>query len=155
MLVDLQEGSVEPLLQTRYAETGGELSPDDSWIAYSSDKSGRIDAYVASFPDVDRVELQISVDGGQWPVWNPRGGEIFYSRGGSLYVVPIETNGDLVIGQPRELFSGPYKLDLGFDVFPDGERFLILKRRTREPVYELQVVENWFTELERLAPTGR
>ena len=38
-----------PYLQSTFNESGGQLSPDGRWMAYSSDKSGRPEIYIQSF----------------------------------------------------------------------------------------------------------
>jgi hypothetical protein len=40
---------------------------------------------------------------------------------------------------------------VNYDVFPDGESFLMIKGTT-EPPREINVVLNWFEELKQLAP---
>ncbi len=42
----------------------------------------------------------------------------------------------------------------GYAVYPDADKIIVLESATRQgPITELRVVENWFTELERLVPT--
>jgi hypothetical protein len=43
--------------------------------------------------------------------------------------------------------------DRGFDVSPDGQRFLMLQARRRAPdvITEMIVVQNWAEELKRIA----
>jgi hypothetical protein len=43
--------------------------------------------------------------------------------------------------------------DRGYDVSPDGRRFLMLQQRQRVPdvITEMLVVQNWTEELKRLA----
>jgi hypothetical protein len=47
----------------------------------------------------------------------------------------------------------PSRRDRGFDVSPDGRRFLLLQARQRTPdvITEMIVVQNWTEELKRLA----
>jgi hypothetical protein len=40
-----------------------------------------------------------------------------------------------------------------YDVSPDGKRFLMIKAVDTSAASQVIVVENWFTELERLART--
>ena len=40
-----------------------------------------------------------------------------------------------------------------YDIAPDGRRFLMLKS-IRPDFQQINVVENWFEELDRLCPTG-
>ena len=101
---------------------------------------------------------QISTDGGQEPVWNPKGGELFYRSGSKIMAVEVDTKSGFSAGKPRMLFEGPY-LPTGasfpfYDVSPDGQRFLMLKpieSRTSAPT-QINVVLNWFEELKRKVP---
>ena len=43
----------------------------------------------------------------------------------------------------------------GYDVSPDGQRFLMLKEKQREPAKQIQVVLNWSEELKRRVPAGK
>ena len=69
---------------------------------------------------------QISIDGGDLPVW--RADELFYwSPRGAMMAVKLEIDGNTVrVGTPERLF--PVRVDPQFqayDVSPDGERFLV------------------------------
>jgi hypothetical protein len=56
------------------------------------------------------------------------------------------------------LFEGPFRVDgpfRGYDVTPDGQRFLMV-REVPQPtarVAQMVLVQNWFEELKRLVPT--
>jgi hypothetical protein len=75
-----------------------------------------------------------------------------------MMVVTVSTNPDFSPAAPVMLFEGRYDVDpLGndtrnYDVTPDGERFLMI-RRDDDPERQLNVVLNWFQELKRLVPT--
>ena len=47
-------------------------------------------------------------------------------------------------GLVGDAFNAPY-----YDVSPDGARFLVVSER---PTTEFNVIQNWFAELEQLAP---
>ena len=59
-----------------------------------------------------------------------------------------------MIEQPEYLRSAPNR---GWDISPDGRRFLMVKVDEREakPVTEMILVLNWFEELKRLCPAGK
>jgi hypothetical protein len=62
-------------------------------------------------------------------------------------------------GKPQLLFRTRMTsaaVTTGYDVTADGQRFLVVVREEREApvVTEIHVVVNWFSELERLVPTG-
>ena len=72
---------------------------------------------------------------------------------GSIMAVPIETEPEFQYGTAQLLFEGNYaQVFPGFDVSPDGQRFLMPKQ-SEGGTTELIVVENWFEELKRLVPT--
>ena len=100
--------------------------------------------------------MEIPSEGGASPVWAADGRELFYSDGTQMMVVAITPDPNFSVGTPQALFDvtaysvggnfGP-----GYDVTPDGQRFIILKR-SEKPEVELVIVQNWFEELKRLAP---
>jgi hypothetical protein len=70
-------------------------------------------------------------------------------------VAAVSYEPEIGFGPPLELFEGPYTLDLmghqRWDVTPDGDNFLMVENGDD---FRLVVVQNWFEELERLAPTN-
>ena len=70
-----------PLVQTEFAESQAQFSPDEHWISYQSNKTGRNEIYIRPFPGPGG-EVHASIGGGTQPRWNPEGpGTVFY-RGG-------------------------------------------------------------------------
>jgi eukaryotic-like serine/threonine-protein kinase len=146
---------IHPVLKTPAYEGSARLSPDDRWIAYSSNESGRMEVFIAPFPQVDR-KIQVSAEGGTQPVWNPNGQEIFYRSGTKMMSVVVSTSPALKLGAPRLLFDSPYAFGSGitianYDVSPDGQRFVMVKDESGAG--RLNVVLNWSEELNRLVPT--
>ncbi len=93
-------------------------------------------------------------------MWAADGQELFYRNGDAMMAVPTEsTEESFVQGIPEVVFQGQYvTLPVGgqdYDVSADGERFLMMKEVQGTSVTaRIIVVENWFTELERLVPTA-
>ena len=57
----------------------GRLSPDGHWILYESDESGKqFEIFVRPFPNVDATREKVSVNGGRYPRWSPKGSELYY-----------------------------------------------------------------------------
>jgi hypothetical protein len=166
-LIDISEAAgkqpvVRPLVHSPAVEVGGEISPDGRWLAYESDESGRGEVYVRPFPDVDVGRWQVSAEGGTRPVWARSGRELFYlDANGFLTSVPIVATGSTFArGNPSKVLATKYYagftelgLDLrGYDVSPDGKRFLMLKDSPAEstaptPTPSMIVVLNWLEEL--------
>jgi hypothetical protein len=72
------DSAAKPLFVTPASEDEPTISPDGKWLAYSSDESGQWEVYVRPFPDANAQKIQISTNGGEAPLWNPAGGELFY-----------------------------------------------------------------------------
>jgi hypothetical protein len=56
------------------------------------------------------------------------------------------------------LFEGPFRIDgpvRGYDVTPDGQRFLMVREVPQQPVRvsEIVLVQNWQEELKQRVPT--
>jgi Tol biopolymer transport system component len=78
-------------LDTPANEDGPRFSPDGKWLAYVSNESGRYEVYASPFsgaPAAPESKVQISNGGGDFPVWRPEGGELYYLGADSiLYAV--------------------------------------------------------------------
>ena len=95
----------------------------------------------------------MSIDGGGTPVWGPNGRELFYKRGAALFTVPVEiSSGTFEPGAPIQLFDGPFDGLQSYDVFPDGEHFLMVEVEPDARPSRIQIVQHWFDELQRLVP---
>jgi len=147
--------TVRPLTETRFSEGDPRFSPDGHWLAYVSNQSGRPEVYVQPFPGLGE-KWRISTDGGNAPLWEPNGRELFYRNGDKLMAVSIGTEPRFVAGPPRLLFEGSYvaETDVDYDVAPDGRRFVMIERgASQAPVRQIALVQNWFTELQQRVPT--
>ena len=153
------ERQVQPLIVTEFNETNAEISLDGQWLAYQSSASGRDEIYVQPFPDVEAGRWQISTAGGAVPRWGPDGRELFYltpTPPTALMTVLIDTSLSFMPGTPTAVFTGGFGQSL-YDISSDGQQFLRRRRGrgTNELAARPQIVlvQNWFTELERLVPT--
>ena len=150
----------KPFLQTGHFESYPAFSPDGKWMAYQSDKSGRVQVYVTSYPG-GRDEKQISLDGGVEPRWGPSGKELFFIGENQLMAVETSVKPTFHAAKPRVLFtidrsviySAFFPPLTSYAVMPDGERFVFIKKPQVDSVTQLVLVENWFEELKRLSPT--
>jgi serine/threonine-protein kinase len=160
LLLDLRNRRVMPFLNSRANEIQPEFSPDGRWIAYVSDESGRDDVYVRPYPGPGGKWL-ISKEGGTEPVWARNGRQLFYRRQDQVWEVDVRTDTSFTPGKPRLLFEAPRFAwgwpSRSWDISPDGQRFLMVKRAERkpQPVTEMILVQDWFEDLKRLCPTGK
>jgi len=143
-------------VQSNAADSYPEFSPDGKWLAYASEVSGRLEVYVQPYPGPGSRVL-ISTGGGVAPTWRGDGRELYYywtSDGETkMFAVPIQILGAMFsAGAPRELFRGRFGMTgpgRGYDVTPDGKRFLFV-RGVELPAADpsqLILVENWSKEL--------
>ncbi len=147
-----------PFLQTPFSEAAAAFSPDEKWVAYVSNESGRYEVYVRSFPDGGGKQ-QVSVNGGGGPRWS-QAGEIFYVADSTLIAVPVSTGPTLAVGQPLPLFSSQ-QLGFGgrtptYDVTPDGQQIVLREVAETEasteaesgdqPRPSIHIVRNWYEE---------
>lgn len=148
---DEEGGRAEsPLIKTEFDELSPQLSSDGRYLAYESNKSGRYEVYVTTFPARDR-EWQVSAKGGRSPRWRRDGRELYYvESGGKLFAVPIRTSPDFAPRDPIPLFTDHSLRERGhrYDVTADGKRFVLVKTIQRRPPV-LRVVQNWIAGLDR------
>jgi len=133
------------VLRTPAAEDAAQFSPDGRWIAYTSNETGRLEIYVRAFPTAADT-FRISRDGGTSPRW--RAGELFYlSPGGKIMATQIRGNPSGA-GTLQALFDAPSGQS-GWDVSPDGKRFLFAVPVVQTTQTPFTVILNWQGELKK------
>jgi eukaryotic-like serine/threonine-protein kinase len=136
------------------------LSPDGRWLAYSSLESRRSEVYLVRYPEVTAQRRQVSVDGGALPIWTKGGREIVYIDRNSVRSVSFDpVTGEL--GQPELLFRGSFPTTTAgssgrtYDVTPDGQRFVLVRRPPEQAARRVVVVKNFMRELEDAGKAAR
>jgi eukaryotic-like serine/threonine-protein kinase len=134
------------LMQTPFDEYEAQFSPEENLIAFTSDRSGSPEVYVARYPEVE-PQIQISRQGGRLPRWSADGRRVYFTDGVSLMEVSVSSSPTLAAGEPQALFElettyrGPW-----FDVSENGERFVVVKTVEVESTPVVRVVQNWHEE---------
>ncbi|HJR36233.1 MAG TPA: protein kinase [Gemmatimonadales bacterium] len=123
------------------------ISPNGRWIAYVSNESGQLEVYVRPFPETQTTRWPVSTGGGVNPRWRRDGAELFFIRpNGDFLAVPVGPGPVFTAGVPSVLFSAePFQsaeAGVGYDVHPDGKRFLMLRQIGGARSDELILVEN-------------
>jgi Tol biopolymer transport system component len=126
-----------------------EISPDGRWSAFVSNESGQREVYMEPLPVGPKIQL--SVGGGEMPIWRRDGRELFYvAKDGMLTSVAIRQQGARpAVGDPQPLFpiryvvSGPEPAQRPYDVAPDGERFVVIRRAPDVEPDDAVFVVNW------------
>jgi eukaryotic-like serine/threonine-protein kinase len=148
------ERTLRPFLQTKFSEGDAQFSPDGRWVAYGSNESGRLEVHVRPFPGPGG-KWQISTEGGWHPRWSRSGRELFYRQADKMMAVDVETSPTFRAGRPRTLLEGRF-VARGYDVAPDGSRFLMIKEDPAESgPARVNVVLNWFEEVKRRVPGAK
>ncbi|MDQ3013214.1 MAG: hypothetical protein M3X11_21225, partial [Acidobacteriota bacterium] len=145
-----------PWLSTPADERQATFSPDEKWIAYQSDESGRFEIYLQAFvpgAPASSGKRQLSTNGGTNPRWRRDGRELYYLAGdGKLMAVGITPGAELKAGTPKELFApSGYRVndDRGYTLTGDGQRFLFVTSADDASVPPFTVVLNWMAEVKR------
>jgi len=146
-------GERKPVVLTKSGFTRDNflLSPDERWVAYNSNESGRWEVYAAAFPTFTE-KRQVSSAGGCQPMWRKDGKELFYlTLDGKLMAAEVKSGTALQTGTPQMLFQSPARvsaINTEYCVTADGKRFLF-----RDPVgvnaTPFTVVVNWTAALKR------
>jgi serine/threonine-protein kinase len=132
-----------PILDSRFDERAPAISPDDRWLAYVSNESGRDQVYVRSFPE-GGVRSTISAAGGTEPRWSRNGRELFYRNGDTLFVVKVQAQQTFAADKPVPLFVSRFLQNsrhATYDVHPDGQRFIFISSDA-DDFGELMLVQN-------------
>ena len=152
-------------LDTPFAVSHADLSPDGQLMTYVSNESGDAAIYVRPIAGTGE-RVRVSPGAGIDPLWSADGRELLYwsfTREGSqvkpqLFSVAIRSVAPFRFDAPRLVLetTAPYahsSPDRSWAVSPDGKRFLMqsFAGLPEDPsVTALQVVLNWGDELKRL-----
>ena len=133
----------------------GQFSPDERWVAYASNETGKWEVYVTSFPNPNG-KWQVSSGGGEQPRWRGDGKELFYlSPDGRMMAVPVTSAGNFDAGAAAVLFQATPRQPVSsrdifvYDVSKDGGRFLVNTPVKQGQTTPMSVVLNWTAELKR------
>jgi serine/threonine-protein kinase len=148
----------EPFANTVSDEMMPSFSPDGRWLAYVSNRTGKNEVYVAGQPGLG-PGMPVSTGGGSEPVWSPDGETLFYRTATRLMAVavgpdPVSDPGEVRMVLEEDYVRGKYFPN--YDVFSRGERFVFVEDPDDSggPA-RIQVVLDWFTELEERLETGK
>jgi serine/threonine-protein kinase len=173
MVLSLGDGKISPFGDVHSVQpTNATFSPDGKWVAYTKrTASGVAEIYVQTFPATGQpYQLTKSeTTNAHHPFWSRDGQELFFIPGaGQFAVINVTTRPTFSFNDPIALSRGP----LGFieggpgvprqnDVAADGRVIavlpgdpVLLSTNSRGAVApQIQVVLNWFTELQQRVPT--
>lgn len=112
----------EPILATSFDENDPHLSPDEAWLAFTSDATGAQEVYLQNLASGDRI--RVSTQGGSMPRWSRNPPELFFISAGKTIVSVTPRANEWHDATTTPLFDGKNEIH-GFDVTPDGLSFLL------------------------------
>jgi serine/threonine-protein kinase len=143
-------------------EGGGVFSPDGRWLAYDSTDGGLGQVFLRSAAGGDS-QWQVSEQMASNPRWG-RDGNLYYLRqDGSIVATRVTVEGGApVFGKEDALFRlESYdigsRITQGWDVSPDGQRFVVMLREGSANPLEanhVTLLSNFVEGLKGLAPEG-
>ena len=146
------DGKPIPIVQSPFEAQFPAVSPDNKWMVYQGNESGRREIYITAFP-AGGAKWQVSTNGGTWPKWRRNGKELlFLDPSDKMMAVDLNTTGSVIhLGIPHGLFQtvgiqrdyGPY------DVTADGKKFLLNSGNLKEGSDPFTLVLNWPAELKK------
>ena len=143
-IVPLDGGAPRPWIVTDGSEASAQFSPDGQWVVYTSDHSGRMETYVAAFPD--GRSYQVSTAGGVGAEWGHDGSRVFFMQNSTrtLCSAEVKRNGKAAeIGAPVSLFSIP-RTTTSWWRSKKADRFLLLTIvDPRETVQYMNYMKGW------------
>jgi serine/threonine protein kinase len=158
---DPGRGVGEPVpFNTRFNESLGKVSPDNRWLAYVTDESGRDEVWVASFP-AGKTRRQVSIGGGTSPQWSNGSSELVYVAPDQRLMAATFDGRETVavVSTPRALFRIENLASEDRSLFfatrneyvaaSNGKRFLVAIRARDPNAPPITVVVNWLALLNR------
>ena len=141
--------AARPLMRTPFAERGIALSPDGRWLAYTSNEASAEDVYVRRLEE-GSGHWRVSQAGGAEPRWGAGGRELLFRNADSVIAVPFTAGPEPSFGAARAVLVGRFNTNrtaVGWDVSPDGRRFVFTRTMGERGAPTMHVVLNWFDHL--------
>jgi serine/threonine-protein kinase len=156
----LKPGKPEQFLKDQFNDGAPAFSPNGHWLAYISDKSGKLEWYVRAFPPLasgqgDRVQISNGGVSAARLWWSQKRPELIYQAGDRLMAVSYSVRGGLFFAEKPQVWID--KLG-GTDwaLAPDGRRVAVVTpvtpTETPKPDHEVVLLLNFFDELRRRVP---
>ena len=107
---------------------GGGISPDNRFVGYASNESGRFEIYVRGFDPATKSDgkWQLSSQGGTFAYWRRDGKELYYIAP-DRSVMSVEVRGGVTpeFGKPKLAFRPPEATPGPTNFSRDGERIVV------------------------------
>ena len=134
-----------PVVATALPENSGQVSPDSRWIAFETNVTGRVEAWVQplAMGSATGSMRQVSRDGGTGARWSRDGRELYFMTADGIMAVTV--NGD-TFSPPRAVVQGRFRLpanaNTNYDVARDGRFLHVLPIEPSRAQTRIEVVLN-------------
>jgi len=138
---------IDMFANTSFREIIPRISPNDKYVAYLSNESGRLELYVRQL-EGGGGKWQLTNEGALFPRWRADGKELYYINfSNDLVSIPVNTAGAFEAGNPAALFKTTLQSKRGYNIGPydvsnDGQRFLLNSRLNGVSTKKLIIVLN-------------
>jgi serine/threonine protein kinase/Tol biopolymer transport system component len=138
-----QSGNKTQIERSSHMRVFPAVSPDRRWLAFVSDETGRWEVYVRDLSSTRK--WRITTEGGEEPIWERDGKNLFYRNGDRWMRVEIKSNPDFHASQAVPVLQGPYVNIPGYsyDVGADGRLLLLKSEYQDKKASQIEVIENW------------
>lgn len=135
-LLPASGGEPRSVLETSGRRNDMRVSPDNKWIAYGMDESGKFEIHVAAFPSFANSR-KITGSAGVQVRWRRDGKELYYlTSDGKMTAQPFDPRSGRETGAPRVLFqtaARPAFEVYFYSVSAKGDRFLVVESAPARP----------------------
>ena len=121
--------TAKALITSPAYESAMRFSPDSRWLAFSSDESGLREVFVMPFPGPG-PRHQVSVNGGDAPVWSHDGRRLFYSAGRQLMAATLTFAPSFGVSERKVAVEGNWVFNYvhaNYDVMPNDKEFVLIR----------------------------
>jgi serine/threonine protein kinase len=146
--------TMRPVIATSADEQSGEVSPDGKWIAYVSNRTGRVQVYVQPFLTPGGPTL-VSEGAGNEPAWATNT-ELTYvnTEADSLVVARLQFGATVTVTRSNLFDHRPFRSGntsiRGYDPTSNGKHFVFARMVGQRLQLEPIIVLNWLEEVRRL-----
>ena len=112
------------------------------------------EVYVTPFPGPG-ARVQVSLGGGDEPVWSPDGHRLFYAHNQAIVAVNVKESPSFSVANRTQLFEGEFLftyVHANYDVSPNGKEFVLVKGAGDAQAF---VIHDWRAQLRARASTQK
>jgi len=162
-----EKGAAKVWLNAPWDEFELAVSPDRTLAAHVGDETNDEEVWLRTWP-VPEGKWRVSFGGNAYsPRWSPDSRYIYFwqieTPTSTLFRARVDRTPSIVVRAPERVLSLALDGDSGWDLHPDGERFIatvpgpVVSGAAGPAAAESRylVVLNWFTELKALTSRGR